>query len=208
MEVKIAPSILSADFGRLNENIAEVSPYCEMIHVDVMDGHFVPNISFGAPVIKWIKTDLPLNTHLMIENPDKYIDDFVKAGSDRIIVHVEACEDLKAVLQQIKDAGVECGVSLKPATPVSEIKDVLEMIDEVLIMTVEPGFGGQEFMEEMVPKIKELRDFGFAGDVGVDGGINAETAKICREAGANLLIAGSYIFKSEDLEKAVASLRG
>ena len=208
MKIKVAPSILSADFGRLNEDIASVEEHADVIHVDVMDGHFVPNITIGAPVVRCIKSALPLDVHLMIENPDKLVDDFVKAGADRIVVHAEAVSDLRGVLQEIKDAGVEAGVSIKPKTAVEEIKDALDLCDEVLVMTVEPGFGGQEFMHDMVPKISELRGLGFEGDVAVDGGINAETGKICREAGANMLGAGSYIFKAEDRIAAIESLRG
>jgi ribulose-phosphate 3-epimerase len=208
MNLKISPSILSADFGKLNEEIAGIEPYCDMIHVDVMDGHFVPNISFGVPVMKWIKTKLPLDVHLMIENPGQYIEDFIKNGASRVIVHSEACDDLRGLLEDIRAFGAEAGASIKPNTPVSDIQNVLDILDEVLIMTVEPGFGGQKFMEEEVYKIKELRDLGFTADVAVDGGINAETAKICRDAGANLLIAGNYIFKSENREEAIASLRG
>jgi len=208
MKIKISPSILSADFGALNKDIEEIQSHCDQIHVDVMDGHFVPNITIGAPVVKCLTTALPLNVHLMIENPEKYIEDFAKAGSDRIVVHVEACKDLRAVLEQIKELDVENGVSIKPGTSVSEIKDVLDIVDEVLVMTVEPGFGGQSFMEDMLPKIKELRELGFEGDIGIDGGINADTARLCREAGANLLIAGSYIFGAENRVDAIYSLRG
>lgn len=199
MKLKIAPSILSADFGNLNKEMAELEPYCQLFHVDVMDGHFVPNITIGAPVVKCLNTKLPLDVHLMIENPEKYVEDFIKAGGDRIIVHSEACKDLKGVLKMIADLGAEAGVSIKPGTPVSEISGVLDMVEEVLVMTVEPGFGGQSFMADMVPKIRELRDLGFQKDIGVDGGINAETAKICREAGANLLVAGNYVFTADNL---------
>jgi len=207
MDIKIAPSILSADFGKLNEDINTIEPYCEFIHIDVMDGHFVPNISFGAPVVKWIDSEKPLNVHLMIENPEKYMKDFVKAGGDRIVVHVEAVDDLRKVIDDIHEMGVEAGVSIKPATPVESIEDCLDILDEVLVMTVEPGFGGQSFMEDQVVKIKKLRELGFEGDVAVDGGIKDHTAKICREAGANLLVAGSYIFGAEDRKAAIESLR-
>ncbi|MBT4917702.1 ribulose-phosphate 3-epimerase [Candidatus Peregrinibacteria bacterium] len=205
--MKIAPSILSADFGDLNAEIEEIQSHCDQIHVDVMDGHFVPNITIGAPVVACLTTALPLNTHLMIENPMDFVEDFVKAGSDRIVIHVEAVDDLRAAIEEINSMDVESGVSIKPGTPVSEIKDVLDIIDEVLVMTVEPGFGGQSFMEDMVPKITELRELGFEGDIGIDGGINAETAKICSDAGANLLIAGSYIFGAKDRVDAIYSLK-
>ncbi len=208
MEIKVSPSILSADFGRLNEEIASVEPYSDTIHVDVMDGHFVPNITLGAPVVKCLKSSLPLDVHLMIENPEKYVEDFVKAGCDRVIVHYEACKDLRGVLEQIKALGAKPGVAIKPMTPVSAIIDDLDLIDLVLVMTVEPGFGGQAFMADQVHKITELREAGFEGDIGVDGGINGETAKICIEAGANVLGAGSYVFGAKDRKAALDSLRG
>ncbi len=207
MQLKIAPSILSADFGKLNEEIAFLEPYADLLHVDVMDGHFVPNITIGAPVVRCLKTALSLDVHLMIEHPEKYIEDFVKAGSSRIIVHSEACSDLATVLWRIKELGAEAGVSIKPGTPVSDILGVLDLVSEVLVMTVEPGFGGQKFMEGMMGKIKELKEAGFKGDIGVDGGINAETAKVCREAGANLLVAGNYIFNAEDRIAAIKNLK-
>ncbi|MEK7085868.1 MAG: ribulose-phosphate 3-epimerase [Patescibacteria group bacterium] len=218
MKIQIAPSILSADFGKLNEEIALVEPYSDRIHFDVMDGHFVPNISFGAPVMKWVKTKLPIDVHLMIENPWRFFDSFVKAGADLIIVHEEACggggesgQDgefaLPAVLKQIVGLGVKAGVCIKPKTPVSKVREVLDFVDYVLVMTVEPGFGGQEFMPEMVEKIKQLRETGFKGDVAVDGGINVETGKICADAGANILIAGNYIFGAKDKKEAIMKLR-
>lgn len=208
MKIQIAPSILSADFGKLNEEISWVEPHSDRIHFDVMDGHFVPNISFGAPVMKWIKTKLPIDAHLMIETPERFCDDFVKAGADLIIVHEEACLDLPKVLDYLKGLGVKAGVSIKPMTPVSKIKHVLDKVDQVLVMTVEPGFGGQEFMENMVPKISELRALEFIGDIAVDGGIDDKTAPICVAAGANILVAGNYIFSSVDRVFAIKSLRG
>ncbi len=207
MGVQIAPSILSADFNTLGKEIAQVEAYVDRIHFDVMDGHFVPNISFGAPVLKWLKTELPIDAHLMIENPENYIEDFAKAGADLIIVHSEACEDLESILKKIKDLGVKTGVSIKPKTPVSDIQNNLSLIDQVLIMTVEPGFGGQSFMEDMLPKIKELKDLNYQGDVAIDGGVKDKTGKLCREAGADILIAGSYIFGSEDRLAAIRSLK-
>lgn len=209
MELKIAPSILSADFGKLNEEMKEVEDYCELFHVDVMDGHFVPNITIGAPVVKCLDTDSFLDVHLMIENPEKYIEDFAKAGSDRLIVHVEACKkvEVRKVLEMIADLGIEPAVSIKPKTKVEEIKDVLDLVKEVLVMTVEPGFGGQKFMADVLYKISELKELGYDEDIGVDGGVNAETAILAKEAGANLLVAGSYIYKSQDRLAAIASLR-
>lgn len=208
MKIQVAPSILSCDFGKLNEELATVVPYSDRIHFDVMDGHFVPNISFGAPIMKWLKTDLPIDVHLMIENPWNFFDDFVKAGGDLLIVHAEACPDLAGVLKKISGLGVKAGVSIRPKTGVDAIKGVLDLVEQVLIMTVEAGFGGQDFMEDMVPKIKALREMGFDRNIGVDGGINAETAKICREAGADILVAGSYIFWAKDRETAIKSLLG
>lgn len=207
MKIEIAPSILSVDFGKLNEEIATVEAFADRLHVDVMDGNFVPNISFGAPVYKWIKSKLPLDVHLMIEHPWDFFDDFIEAGGRTLIVHSEACPDLRGVLGLIKERGALPAVSIKPATPVSDIKDVLDLVDQVLVMTVEPGFGGQAFMEDMVKKIGELKELGFKGNIGVDGGINEKTAKICVEAGANILIAGNYIFGAKDREEAIKRLK-
>jgi len=205
--IQIAPSILSADFGRLNEDIASVEPHCDLIHVDVMDGHFVPNLTFGAPVVAWIKSKLPLDVHLMIESPEKYLEDFAKAGSEMITVHAEACENLDEIIDKIHELGCKAGVSIKPATPVQEIESVLDKLDLVLVMSVEPGFGGQGFIHEVVPKISKIRELKPDLDISVDGGINDETAKIVKDAGANILVAGSYIFKAPDREMACKSLR-
>lgn len=212
MKIQIAPSILSADFGKLNEEIALIEPYSDRIHFDVMDGHFVPNISFGAPIMKWIKTRLPIDAHLMIEHPWLYFNDFKKAGADLIIVHQEVCKvggkySLRNVLKMIKKIGMKAGVSIKPKTSIKKIAGVLKLADQVLVMTVEPGFGGQSFMLKMMSKIGELRKLGFKGDIAVDGGINAETGKICVEAGANILIAGNYIFGAKDRIKAMKLLK-
>lgn len=208
MNVKIAPSILSSDFGRLNEDIASVEKAgADWVHVDVMDGHFVPNLTFGAPVVKYIKSGLPLDVHLMIESPEKYISDFAQAGADWLTVHYEACPDLKGILEDIKVAGINTGVSVKPGTAVEELKPYLGDLDLVLVMSVEPGFGGQSFIESALGKIKWLREVGFEGEISVDGGINAETGALCRAAGASVLVAGSYIFGAEDREMAIGSLR-
>lgn len=208
MKIKIAPSILSADFGRLNDEIKTVEKYSDLIHVDVMDGHFVPNITIGAPVVKWIKTKLPLNCHLMIEHPENFIESFAKAGAETIVVHQEVCPHLNKVIQQIKDAGCRAGVSINPGTPMEVLEEVLEDLDEVLIMSVNPGFGGQSFIESSLGKIAALRELAPDLDIAVDGGINAETGRLCLEAGANVLVAGSYIFGAKNRKKAIESLRG
>ena len=208
MNIKVSPSILSADFGKLNEEVASIEPESDILHVDITDGEFVPNISFGAPVMKWVKTQLPQDYHLMTVKPWRYFDDFVKAGADRLIVHVEACDDLRGVLGQIIDAGAKPGVAIKPATSAESIKGVLDLLDYVLVMTVEPGFSGQSFMANMVPKMQQIRDMGFAGDMGPDGGIDDVNAKICAGAGANVMAAASYVFNAEDRLAALRSLRG
>ena len=218
-KIKVSPSILSADFGKLTEEIKEIEAYADSIHFDVMDGHFVPNISFGAPILKWVQTKLPVEVHLMIEHPWLYLEDFVKAlpsgrqaGGDLIVIHSEVCAksgkfSLANVLKMIKKMGVKTGVSVKPKTSVSVLKGVLPLLDQVLIMTVEPGFGGQSFMPKMVGKIGQLRKMGFKGEIAIDGGINAETGKICAQAGADILIAGNYIFGVKDRVKAIKSLK-
>ncbi len=207
-ELKIAPSILSADFGKLNAEIAEVEPHVEYIHVDVMDGHFVPNITLGPPIVKKIKSSLPLDVHLMIENPEKYIPAFIEAGADIISVQVETCDDLPAVIKQIKDLGAKASLVYNPDTPLDGIEEVLADLDQVLLMTVFPGFGGQKFIETVLPKISQLRGLAPELDIEVDGGINAETVKLARDAGANVFVAGSYIFGSEDRIAAIQSLKG
>ena len=208
MDIKISPSILSADFGRLNEDIKTIEEHSDYIHIDVMDGHFVPNLTFGAPVMRYIKSKLPLDVHLMIENPEKYIDDFAKAGADILTVHFEATEDLHGLLKQIKEKGMKAGVSIKPGTGVEVLEEYLEELDWVLVMSVEPGVGGQGFIEGALDKIKWLREKAPQLDIAVDGGINDETARLCEEAGANVLIAGSYIFKADNRQKAISLLRG
>jgi ribulose-phosphate 3-epimerase len=213
MKIEISPSILACDFGKMNEDISSIEAFSDRLHIDVMDGHFVPNISFGVPVLKWIKSDLPQDCHLMISEPWKYAKDFVEAGATIVIVHSEVYGgdsdggSLEEGLKALRELGCGVGVSIKPATPVSDIADVLRLVDQVLIMTVEPGFGGQKFMADMLPKVKELKEMGFEGDIGIDGGVNAETGAMCKEAGANLLIAGSYVFKSDDRESAIEALR-
>ncbi|MBU1152282.1 ribulose-phosphate 3-epimerase [Patescibacteria group bacterium] len=207
MEIKIAPSILSADFGRLNEDIASVEEAVDLIHVDVMDGHFVPNITIGAPVVRCIKSSRPLDVHLMIAQPEKYLEDFAKAGADILTVHSEAVDDLRGVLGRIKELGMKASVSIKPKTDVSTIYEYLDLLDMVLVMTVEPGFGGQSFMEDMMPKVRDLRARKPEMDIEVDGGVSDKTAPIVKEAGANVLVAGSFIFGAEDRAEAIRLLR-
>jgi len=211
--VKIAPSILSADFSKLASEIKEVeNAGADYIHVDVMDGHFVPNITIGPLIVEAINpvTKLPLDVHLMIEQPEKYIDQFAEAGASIISVHQEACPHLHRTIQLIKSSGVKAGVVINPATPAMMIKDILCEVDLVLIMTVNPGFGGQSFIEETVEKIKQMakwrkeKDLSF--DIEVDGGINAHTAKRCTEAGADILVAGSAIFRANDRREAMQQI--
>ena len=209
----IAPSILAADFSRLKEEIASIDKAgADWIHFDVMDGHFVPNITFGAGVVKAVRSvsDKFFDVHLMINNPDKYIADFISAGADQITIHAEACEDnLEAVLATIKESGARAGVALKPKTPIENIAHVLDKIDMILIMTVEPGFGGQDFIEAMLPKITAARTMiGTRNiDLEVDGGIADKTAPDAVKAGANILVAGSAIFNNDDYANAIESLR-
>ena len=212
--VKIAPSILSADFARLGEEIKDVERGgADYIHVDVMDGHFVPNITIGPLIVEAIRpvTKLPLDVHLMIENPDQYIEAFAKAGADYITVHVEASRHLHRTIQLIKSTGVKAGVVLNPATPVESLKHIIEDVDMVLLMSVNPGFGGQRFISSVVPKIRQVKELADALnpelEIEVDGGVNEETAKLCIEAGANVLVAGSAVFNKEDRGAAIASLR-
>ena len=208
MSVKIAPSILSADFGKLNEEIASVEPFVEWISVDVMDGHFVPNMTVGAPVLKCIQTGLPVECHLMITHPEKYIEDFAKAGARMISVHVEATGEKTAdVLKQIRELGCLSSLAIKPATEVSEIEAFLPLMDACVVMSVEPGFGGQKFMPSALPKIRQLRELKPELEIIVDGGVNDETAKLCIEAGASILVSGSYIFKAENRQLAIDSLK-
>lgn len=214
-DIYIAPSILSADFAKLGQEVVEVERGgADWLHVDVMDGHFVPNITFGALVMGAIAplTKLPLDVHLMIENPERYISDFAKAGAHLITVHQEACVHLHRVLHMIKEHGVKAGVAINPATPVSSIREVLEDVDLVLVMTVNPGFGGQAFIPSTLRKIKELKELreelGLKNlRIEVDGGISAATAPLVAEAGADVLVAGNAVFGRSDRSAAIQEIR-
>lgn len=212
--MKIAPSILSANFAELGKEIKDVeNGGADYIHIDVMDGHFVPNITMGPMVVKAIRplTELPLDVHLMIEDPDQYIEAFADAGADYITVHVEAAAHLHRTIQLIKSKGVKAGVVLNPATPAEWVKPILQDIDMVLLMTVNPGFGGQSFIPSVVPKIKQIRSWADEInpklEIEVDGGINTETAAVCAEAGADVFVAGSAIYNKNDREAAIQDLR-
>src|SRR5690625_2580807 len=212
--IKIAPSILSADFAKLGEEINEVEKAgADYIHVDVMDGHFVPNITIGPLISEAIKpiTELPLDVHLMIENPDQYVEAFAQAGASFITVHEEPSVHLHRTIHLIKSLGVKLGVAIKPATPVTMIEPILSDIDLALVMTVNPGFGGQSFIHETVSKIVRLDELrkkhNYTYEIEVDGGVNVDTAKICTDAGADVLVAGSAIFDQEDRQVALQNIR-
>lgn len=207
----VAPSILSADFARLGEEVRAVeSAGADWIHVDVMDGHFVPNLTLGAPVVKCLRpvTKLPLDVHLMIDRPERFIEDFARAGADYLTIHVESTENPEEVLQQIRALGVKPGITLRPRTPIEQLKPFLGSVDLVLVMTVEPGFGGQSFMHEQISKIsylkKECRNLGVSPLIEVDGGINAQTAKLVLDA--DVLVAGNFVFKN-DYAEAIQQLK-
>ena len=213
--VKIAPSVLSANFAELKKDLDSIKECnADWIHYDVMDGHFVPNISFGYSILKDVSkvTDMYLDVHLMISDPYKYAKNFIDANASLIVFHIEAVEkeeDVLNLIHFIKEHNVEVGISIKPATPVSAIEKYLELIDLVLVMSVEPGFGGQSFMPMALDKIRELKALKEKHDflIEVDGGINGETGKLCKEAGADVLVAGSYVFNAADRKKAIESLK-
>lgn len=201
MDIKISPSVLASDFANLEAELKKCSDGgAELIHLDVMDGHFVPNISIGAPVIAALDKvcDTPFDVHLMISDPLSYIDDFIKAGADIITFHVECDSDIEKTIDKIINSGCKAALAVKPNTPVDAVYPYLDKLSMVLVMTVEPGFGGQSFMESTMPKIEKLREKCPELDIQVDGGINAETIKIAGKAGANVFVAGSAVFKNED----------
>lgn len=213
-KLRIAPSILSADFSRLGEHVREAEKGgADVIHIDVMDGHFVPNITIGPLVVEALKrvTALPLDVHLMIENPERYVDDFARAGADYITVHAEATVHLDRLLAQIRDTGCKAGVALNPATPPVALDYVWDKVDLILCMTVNPGFGGQRFIPAVLPKIRQLAEARrrgvWKGELEVDGGVNVETAGLVAEAGADLLVAGSAVFCAPDVAEAVRAIR-
>lgn len=215
-QILVSPSILSADFANLQRDVEKIEKAgADWVHVDVMDGHFVPNITIGAPVVKSLRkvTQLPLDVHLMIDNPQKYVADFAKAGADFITIHQEApCSSVSETIDMIKSYGVKAGVSIKPNTPAEDIEYLLEKLDLILVMTVEPGFGGQSFMYECLPKIEKIRFMLEKRNlsnvfVEVDGGINANTAAEVVKAGANVLVAGSYIYNADNMQQSISSLK-
>jgi ribulose-phosphate 3-epimerase len=208
--ILITPSILSANFQNLQAEIESVEPYADWLQVDVMDGHFVPNLSFGAPAIKNLKSKLPMDIHLMVSNPADRIEEFVNAGASHITFHAEAVPnpgEQKHLVEIIRSKGCTVGIAINPETELDAIKGVVDDVDLVLCMTVNPGFGGQKFITDVLTKIKELRSLHPDLMIQVDGGVDAETAKLCIEAGANNLVAGSYIFGAEDRKSAIESLR-
>lgn len=215
--IKVSPSILSADFVNLERDIRALTPAgADYVHIDVMDGNFVPNISIGIPVVAAIRgiTDLTLDVHLMIDRPVRYVERFCKAGADILTIHIEADTEENTIeaLKTIRACGVKAAISVKPKTPAEAVLPYLELCDLILVMTVEPGFGGQSFMADMMPKVTKIRSYiderNPACELEVDGGVNAQTAKICTDAGANVLVAGSAFFKAADKAAFVKTIKG
>ena len=211
--IKIAPSLLSADFSRLESELRDVEAGADLIHLDVMDGHFVPNITIGPLIVKACRahSKLPFDCHLMIEQPQKYIDAFLDAGANMISIHVEADPHLQRALQMIRDGGAKAGIAINPATPAESLTTAIEFCDYILVMTVNPGFGGQRFIEPVVPKIRHIsrliRERGLDVEIEVDGGIDARTAPIVVDAGATILVAGSAVFGKSDRRGAMEAIR-
>ena len=214
MGIKIAPSLLAADFSNLKEEVKRVeNAGADMLHIDIMDGHFVPNLTFGPGIVKSIRacSNLTFDVHLMIENPDLYIKDFALAGADIISVHAEACPHLHRTIQNIKSCGVKAAVALNPATPLQSLEYVIQDLDMVLIMSVNPGFGGQKFIDTSINKVKALKDYitknNINIDIEVDGGINLNNVKAVYSAGANVIVAGSAIYKSDNIDDAIRQFK-
>jgi ribulose-phosphate 3-epimerase len=213
MKIKIAPSLLSADFSRLGDEIASVEQHADLLHLDVMDGHFVPNLTIGPAIVKACRAQskLTFDCHLMIDEPQRYIDAFIDAGANMISVHVEAERHLQRALQMIRDGGAKAGIAINPATAAESLTTAIEFCDFVLVMTVNPGFGGQKFIEPVVSKIRRIaemvREAGAAVEIEVDGGIDARTAPLVCAAGARILVAGSAVFGKDDRPKAIEEIR-
>jgi ribulose-phosphate 3-epimerase len=208
--VLIAPSILSADLANLQKELKTVEKYADWLQIDVMDGHFVPNLSFGAPVVECINTKLPIDVHLMVSNPADRIEEFLQAGASHITFHAEAVKstaDRKALIKAIRKGGATAGIAIKPATPMKAIEDVVRDVDLVLVMSVEPGFGGQKFIKAVLPKVIALRARFPKLMIQMDGGIDAKTAGLCKFSGADNLVAGSAVFGQRDRKKAIKALR-
>lgn len=212
-EVRIAPSLLAADFGHLADEVARVAPHVDSLHLDIMDGHFVPNISFGMPVLSALRkvTDLHFDCHLMTTNPDAYVPELSAAGANLLTMHIEAVPDPTRAAKRVRDSGLDFGLVINPSTPLAGVEPFLELADLVLVMSVEPGFGGQSFMEEVLPKVEAAREWveshDLAVDIQIDGGITSETAPRARAAGANVFVAGTAVFGAPDPALAIRELR-
>lgn len=205
--IQIFPSVLAADLGNLQAEINRADPYSDGIHYDVMDGNFVPNLSYGAPVLKCLKSKNIFDAHLMVQNPENLLEDFAKAGAGMLSVHFEACQNVHRTLQQINELGIKSGIALNPGTSYESAYEAIKKADFVLVMSVNPGFGGQKFLPEVLEKIQKIRENFPEKDIQIDGGITNKTAPLAIEAGANLLVAGSYLFGAENFSAASALLR-